>query len=135
MKRVKHGGVALVVAGVACAGLAGSALAQDGTLRQSESGESVGSARSGSAIGSAPGASGSTGMRRDPHSGTMVPNPERPGGEAGADQPDSATKRSEGGQQSRSFQGMAQVPAGIGERGTGQTQSTLERSGVGGSGR
>ena|SRR5215203_5620827 len=26
--------------------------------------------------------------------------------------------------------GMAQIPAGIGERGTGQTQSTLERSGM-----
>jgi hypothetical protein len=132
MKRVKHGRVALVVAGVACAGLAGGAWAQDGTPRHSES---TGSTRSGSAIDSDPGTPGSTGMRRDPHSGTMVPDSGQRGGEAGTGQPESSTKRSEGGQQSRSFQGMAQVPAGIGERGTGQTQSTLERSGVGGSGR
>ena len=40
--------------------------------------------------------------------------------------PSMETGKSGSGSQSM---GMAQVPAGIGERGTGQTQSTLERSG------
>jgi len=102
MNKSTFGAFVLMFAGASFVAPAGEALAQGGTTPQSPS---MSGARSGSAIDSDQG----TGARRDPHSGTMVPDPG----------------------QSRSFEGMAQVPAGIGERGTGQTQSTLERSGGG----
>jgi hypothetical protein len=62
-------------------------------------------------------------MRRDPHSGTMVPESNAaPEGQRERDARESGASR-------QRMRDMAQVPAGIGERGTGQTQSTLERSG------
>ncbi len=48
-----------------------------------------------------------SGAKRDPHSGTIVPDSGH----------------------SQSSQGIAEVPPGLGEKGTGQTQSTTERSG------
>ncbi len=76
---------------------------------------------------SSPEAAAQSNMKRDPHSGTMVPESSRAPegqGESAAQDPGPGVSR---------MRDMAQVPAGIGERGTGQTQSTLERSG-GGSG-
>lgn len=72
---------------------------------------------------SQPGATAQSTMKRDPHSGTMVPE-SSPSVEGQREDP--AHEPSAGRSRMRD---MAQVPAGIGERGTGQTQSTLERSG------
>lgn len=145
MNRHKSGVLVMLVAGASVVALAGDALPQAGTgpgsgvpgLGGSDSG-------SGSAIDANKGTDAGT---REPHSGTMVPEPGQsrgsqgiaevpPGiGEKGTGQIQSTMERS-GGEQGRSSQGMmTQVPAGIGERGTGQTESTLERSGGGKSGR
>jgi|SRR5215212_3066239 hypothetical protein len=82
----------LLAAGASFAAVEGTAWAQGGTARQSES---MGSSRSGSAIDSDKGSSTS---------------------------PDSHTKKS-------FDQGFTGQPSGLGEKGSGQSQSTMERSG------
>jgi hypothetical protein len=119
-----------MIAAAACVTLGGEAFAQGGTTAQSPG---MGSARSGSALDSEAGGEAAAGMRRDPHSGTMSPDASQGRGNKegispGAGQTERTAERSDEDRNSP-FQGMAQVPAGIGERGTGQTQSTLERSG------
>jgi hypothetical protein len=106
MNRRKLGVLAMLVAGASVVAVAGDALPQAGT----GPGSGVpGLGGSDSGPGSAIDANKGTaaGTRADPHSGTMVPEPG----------------------QSRGSQGIAEVPPGIGEKGTGQIQGTMERSG------
>lgn len=89
--------VMAMVAGLVCGGNTYEAFAQAG-------------AGPGSDVPGLTGSGSSTegaGMKRDPHSGTVVP---------------------ESGQQ-QSSAGVAEQPAGVGEKGSGQSQSTMERSG------
>jgi uncharacterized phage infection (PIP) family protein YhgE len=94
----------LIVAGVFWAAVAVPVLAQGGEgLGAGVPGISAGV--SGAATDSA---KATDNMRRDPHSGTMItPNTSERHGNPG----------------------IAQQPAGIGEKGSGQTQTTRERSG------
>ena len=94
---------AFVLAGLTLCFMSGEALAQAGT--------GPGSGVPGLG-GSQPGAVDAnkgteTGTIRDPHSGTNVPGPGH----------------------SQSSQGIAEQPSGLGEQGSGQTQTTTERSG------
>lgn len=94
-----------IVTGVFVFAIAGDVLAQAGTEADS----------------------GTPGMKSG-RPGPTIDIDKEPGANRGnalsGDSPDSIHRSSQG-------MGMAQVPAGIGERGTGQTQSTLERSGGG----
>lgn len=124
------GALALVAAGLSWSAVVGDALAQGATAPQSPG--------MGSASDSGPTPEEGMDMRHDPQSGTMVPDPGKSApvqeGQPQEGQPDGPRAGSSERAESRSrMQGMAQVPAGIGERGTGQTQSSLERSGIGGS--
>jgi hypothetical protein len=92
-----------VMAAVAFLGIAGNAFAQAGTGPGSGV-PGLGGAQPG---GVDPNKGTETGTKRDPHSATTVPD-------AG---------------HSPSSQGIAEVPPGLGEKGTGQTQGTTERSG------
>jgi hypothetical protein len=96
--------LALMVAGVSWAALVGEVFAQVGE-GSSAGVPSLGMGGSGTASDSA---KGTDSMRRDPHSGTLITphSGERLGGP-----------------------GIAEQPAGIGEKGSGQTQTTRERSG------
>jgi len=143
MKKRKFSLSAFMVAGVAFVAMAGDAFSQAGTGAGSGV-PGLGGSGSGSAIDADKGTG--TGTRRDPHSGTVVPDAGQsrgsqaiaevpPGlGEKGTGQTQSTMERSGGegsGGDQGSSHGMAQIPSGIGERGTGQTESTMERSGGG----
>src|SRR5215203_1208345 len=86
----------ILITGLLSATMAGHAFAQAGT--------GPGSGVPGLG-GSQP--SGTGDAKRDPHSGTIIPN-------SG---------------QSQSSTGIAEQPSGLGEKGSGQSQSTIERSG------
>jgi hypothetical protein len=104
MKMSMGGVLALMVAGMSWAALAGNVLTQAGE----GSGAGVSGIGAGGSGATTDSAKGTDNMRRDPHSGTIItPDPgERLGGP-----------------------GIAEQPAGIGEKGSGQTQTTRERSG------
>jgi len=103
MNRHKLGVLATLVAGASVVAVAGDALPQAGTGPDPGI-PGLGRSDPGSAIDTNKGAE--AGTRAEAH-GTMVPEPG----------------------QSRGSERIAEVPPGIGEKGTGQNQSTMERSG------
>lgn len=104
MNKSRFGAVALIVGGVCFAVMTGNALAQAGTGPGSGV-PGLGGSSSGSAMD--PHKDTESRTKREPHSRTIVPDSGH----------------------SQSSQGIAEVPPGLGEKGTGQTQSTTERSG------
>lgn len=124
----------VAITGIACLVPAANLFAQsDGGLAQDAPGLESDRAESGSRSDQAPKTSqerasaGTGGPESGQSSGSRSTDAgisSRPGGpDAGR----TSGGEEQGGEQSKRFQGMAQVPAGIGERGTGQTQSSLER--------
>lgn len=120
----------VAITGIACLVSAANLFAQaDGGLAQDAPSLKSDRAESGSRSDEAP----KTSQERA-NTGTGGPESEQSSGSRSTDADTSSRTagrisggEEQGGEQSKRFQGMAQVPAGIGERGTGQTQSSLER--------
>lgn len=126
MNRSKLSALAGMITGVFCLALLGNVFAQSGAEAASET-PGLESEQSGLASGSEAGTS-----RESSKTGSSEPDLEQSGGASSrtGESGTSQTSRAGEGQaseRSRGGHGMAQVPAGIGEQGTGQTQSSLER--------